>query len=594
MAEKTEFLQAIDDAILDADSLEQFINGSDGETVLTRLSAEYPTLQKAIKQMFENGGLPATPFKTKAEMEASGLANGDYAVVTDDGSNNGLYIKQSEGWVVSEYNNEDIFADKYRLSKLVNLLDFISTTGGGDILSLFSGNDIKVLSIDENGYLHLPRMSLSVQEAISEVFSKTTLIYTSDEQSLLSVKDSAGVEVLRLDRSGGLFVYGLDKSVQKHLNDMSSTSGGGFVQKKDYSKSIEYGGSRYDLNDAVLDNLVKASFKYANISPVPLYMLPQKLNISTGWIDDAKIEVNQPEDFRPIAGYDPTYREDIGVVHPYLTAFSEKVAGFKYWLGINPYTNANEDIETAYLYGTNNPDLKNWELIPDFPAPFEEDPNDEDGAISGFMSDSFLTYDVHTGDLIFVWRKTLRYAEPINAAGDKMKFALRASRFDGNAWSEVYDLVSLRPPMTDGNYRSPSIVYNPSNNLYYMYYGWNGSLWYITCGSLDGSAWSEPFECTMINQNRTFWHVEVKPVGNKLVAIFHLEGIKEAFHLGFSEDYTTFTVASDSLFDVGDTIYKASVLPVINDDLSGVLKVAYTGIDQKLHIATTNTLNFGE
>lgn len=103
MAEKTEFLQAIDDAILDADSLEQFINGSDSETVLTRLSAEYPTLQKAIKQMFENGGLPATPFKTWGEMNASSLPGGSYAYVTDGGASSGLYQKSGTSWVKSAY-----------------------------------------------------------------------------------------------------------------------------------------------------------------------------------------------------------------------------------------------------------------------------------------------------------------------------------------------------------------------------------------------------------------------------------------------------------------------------------------------------------
>lgn len=113
--------QAFLDAILDADSLERFINGSEEETVLTRLSAEYPTLQNAISQingkldsadaqikqsittLFENGGLPATPFKTKAEMESSDLPDGSYAVVTDDVINSGLYIKQGNTWVQSFY-----------------------------------------------------------------------------------------------------------------------------------------------------------------------------------------------------------------------------------------------------------------------------------------------------------------------------------------------------------------------------------------------------------------------------------------------------------------------------------------------------------
>lgn len=95
--------ETVTDLFADAASLEQFVNGSEDETVLTRLSAEYPTLQKAIKQLFENGGMPATPFKTKALMEASALVDGDYAQVTHDTTNNGLYVNTAGAWIKSEY-----------------------------------------------------------------------------------------------------------------------------------------------------------------------------------------------------------------------------------------------------------------------------------------------------------------------------------------------------------------------------------------------------------------------------------------------------------------------------------------------------------
>lgn len=95
--------ETVTDLFADADSLEQFVNGSDSETVLTRLSAEYPTLQNAIKHILAKGGLPATPFTTKALMTASELVDGDYAQVTDDTVNNGLYVKTAGAWVKSEY-----------------------------------------------------------------------------------------------------------------------------------------------------------------------------------------------------------------------------------------------------------------------------------------------------------------------------------------------------------------------------------------------------------------------------------------------------------------------------------------------------------
>lgn len=143
MAEKTEFLQAINDAILDADSLERFINGSDSETVLTRLSAKYPTLRKAIKQMFENGGLPATPFATKALMTASALVDGDFAQVTDDTVNNGLYVKTAGAWVKSAY-DPVVLANTYTDNKVKGVTNNFKTKALMEASALVDGDYAQV------------------------------------------------------------------------------------------------------------------------------------------------------------------------------------------------------------------------------------------------------------------------------------------------------------------------------------------------------------------------------------------------------------------------------------------------------------------
>ena len=96
-------IQALQDASLDAKTLEEVVNGNDAKQVTTRLGENYPSVKKAIKTLFENGGLPATPFKTKALMTASALANDKYAMVTDDTVNNGLYVKTAGAWVKSAY-----------------------------------------------------------------------------------------------------------------------------------------------------------------------------------------------------------------------------------------------------------------------------------------------------------------------------------------------------------------------------------------------------------------------------------------------------------------------------------------------------------
>src|SRR5690606_7362086 len=83
--------------------LEEVVNGNEAKQVTTRKGETYPSVKKAINTMFENGGLPATPFKTKALMTASSLANDKYAMVTDDTVNNGLYVKTAGAWVKSAY-----------------------------------------------------------------------------------------------------------------------------------------------------------------------------------------------------------------------------------------------------------------------------------------------------------------------------------------------------------------------------------------------------------------------------------------------------------------------------------------------------------
>lgn len=115
-------IKALQDASLDAKSLEEVVNGNDVKQVTTRKGETYPSVKKAIKTMFENGGLPATPFETKALMTASALVDGDYAIVTDDGENNGLYIKEGGIWVRSQYDSAKQITEALAGFENINLL----------------------------------------------------------------------------------------------------------------------------------------------------------------------------------------------------------------------------------------------------------------------------------------------------------------------------------------------------------------------------------------------------------------------------------------------------------------------------------------
>lgn len=97
----------IAEASQDLQTIEDFVNLPAGSDVRPRLlpSVNVGTLAGTRDAIFEAGGLPATPFATKTLMTASALADGDYAMVTDDSvaANNGLYIKTAGAWVKSAY-----------------------------------------------------------------------------------------------------------------------------------------------------------------------------------------------------------------------------------------------------------------------------------------------------------------------------------------------------------------------------------------------------------------------------------------------------------------------------------------------------------
>ncbi|WP_105243749.1 sialidase family protein [Psychrobacter sp. Marseille-P5312] len=96
-------MQDLANGHLDIKVLGEAANGDENTIVTTRTGNTYPSAERAINIMFQNGGLPATPFKTKALMTASALVDGKYAMVTNDAHNNGLYVKTAGAWVKSEY-----------------------------------------------------------------------------------------------------------------------------------------------------------------------------------------------------------------------------------------------------------------------------------------------------------------------------------------------------------------------------------------------------------------------------------------------------------------------------------------------------------
>lgn len=98
-------MQDLANGHLDVKALGEAANGDENTIVTTRTGNTYPSAERAINIMFQNGGLPAEPFATKAQMETDGtsLLDGQLAMVYNEAANNGLYVKKAGAWVKAPY-----------------------------------------------------------------------------------------------------------------------------------------------------------------------------------------------------------------------------------------------------------------------------------------------------------------------------------------------------------------------------------------------------------------------------------------------------------------------------------------------------------
>jgi len=144
-------LQELADAKLDAQSLEQFINGGVDEDVLTRLSQQYPTIKKLLLEFQKYNG---RAYKTYAEMDAdkANIPAKSKVTVTNDAtaSNNGDWqwdgatftksvhdpLQQAKADATNKANTAETNAKLYTDSITTNILSaafiesgYISATG---------------------------------------------------------------------------------------------------------------------------------------------------------------------------------------------------------------------------------------------------------------------------------------------------------------------------------------------------------------------------------------------------------------------------------------------------------------------------------
>lgn len=168
-------LEQLKNASLDAKTLEQVINGDDNTDVTSRLGATYPTLDKALKMMLENGLLGATPFATYQAMTASSLGNDSYAVVTNDNDplKNGIYQKISGTWEYASINEKirnSPYIDKAIAEQLLKnqYPSQMQTKTGRDVVFAFADElDSIGVTIDDMGNVNAHNLTSDVNSGLA-------------------------------------------------------------------------------------------------------------------------------------------------------------------------------------------------------------------------------------------------------------------------------------------------------------------------------------------------------------------------------------------------------------------------------------------
>lgn len=198
-------MQDLANGHLDVKALGEAANGDENTIVTTRTGNTYPSAERAIKTMFQNGGLPAEPFETKAQMEIDGaaLTDGQYAMVADDTINNGLYVKKAGAWVKSDYDLVNVSTTTLgRVSILAVDMDdpsypvvtigAVKTPEGVKWEDISTTSSIIMPVIEGSTYLIKPRIENALNEGV-------LVFYNSEKTNL--------IDGSLLDRDTTVFVY---------------------------------------------------------------------------------------------------------------------------------------------------------------------------------------------------------------------------------------------------------------------------------------------------------------------------------------------------------------------------------------------------
>lgn len=537
---------------IDAEVWRKFINGEIDEVNLNRNGVDVETLLTWKAQVMEIARQAANmqTYLTKAEMEAAGpQPKGTVAQVTNDPdpANNGYWVSDGSQWIWSgtqPVSREDLDQAIEAIDKRLPLTD------GADTHAFVDADGGVVGRFDKFAELHLVGLDGSVQQVVRR---------TGESSNIVEWLDADGGIILLLDKDCDLFLPGLGgKSVQEAIAEKSnaqadvSTYGAVRTPRDSFAPEVT----------AILANRQGSQPS----APPPLNSLPQEYSLGASWINSLTTTEPAPT---PI---NTTYRDNDGVVHPYLCEFYNGFRGYRYILGLTGYYDTTEAEENPFVYGSN--DLVSFELLDGFKQPLADRPD----VPSGHNSDIFFTYDPRSGELICCWRQSIR-DDGTGVEHPIMDSIWCRKTLDGYTWS---DPENVFPPTRRGEdiLLSPSILFDPSTFTWHLYEVKTRYIQHRTSQSLHGP-WTEPTRIA-VPSGVTPWHLDVRWCGDKQVMLIHDNGNgtgPDNLYFGVSEgDFLTWHIGTTPVVqNVTLGMYKATFVPVFNEAGQMAMDIIWTG-----------------
>lgn len=518
-------------------------------------------------------------FATLAELQAkTGMTTGQVAKVMNDPitTNNGDYRYTGSAWVkgydaLTDAKNYTDTATNKAVNNLVQ-----QDAQVADLFDLVDSEGNIVAKITDDGMLYIVGLDKSVQLTIAENTNNITdlndsvadinnKINTYPTNDLYSWLDSEGNIVAKIGLDGKFYIVGLDKDIVTTLNNFAtkSTTGDGVIKDTSLAATRTLKDTFTQPVQTVLNSLMYA--QTGAKAPPPLHYFKQNYTIDSTWINNINQFGHSNSTRLSIA---TPYHTDDGVVHPHILEFYNGFRGYRYIICITPYYLSNEAYENPCIYGSN--DLINLTLLDGFTQPLDNRPQPQYS--TGHNSDNTLAYNPKTGELICIWRQSLRDSD---GAGTRTDALWMRKTKDGYTWTDKQRIFLSTKNTQAGAAGSPAIVYDVSSEYWYMYVttlsSTNDAMRLFRAKKLDEDAWEYVATLTLPFKP---WHQDIKIVGGKVCMLVYCYPPDNTIYFGIADNFTNFTWTQNLLLE--NNAYKASFVPEFNTNNEISLKILYT------------------